>query len=437
MEYSLQYLLADSKGREIESGQAKALIDDDQVSIMPRTGQAISISFRDIDTITPGDYLLELSIRPDDRLVLYKLGSQFDPFYRNLIAKRNETILHDLLMYETLRKGDFRAKAEYNSNDGLNLEQATCELRLYESALVILPDSGNLIRIPYSLITSIKTENYSLSIETESSEQLHLTKMETQYDPFTRDLHAALDHLDLNAQALLKELIPGQGPLTLRKAASLLKDGRAVKKADLDQVSTELWPEMEKQLEAAGIKSEYDFLLPLTLQDQVAVGLKRGLMGDLTGEYIWFLMPLCRLEEVNGIPVGNAVAIEAASGEGGGKATYFFRITGRNEYRDLRSTQRLQPFVNRFIQEINRCMLLINFRREPIYVTDEQLNEPRFEKYRYAVKKIPPLQLLREHFIGRIFHHSTRQWSDDVLDLLSFNMKTGDDNEKWAKTGKG
>ncbi len=39
MEYTLHYLLADSKGREIESGKAGAVIDEDQISIMPRAGQ--------------------------------------------------------------------------------------------------------------------------------------------------------------------------------------------------------------------------------------------------------------------------------------------------------------------------------------------------------------------------------------------------------------
>lgn len=70
MEYNLYYLLADVKGREIESGQAVAVIDEDRISIMLRAGQAISISFRDIDTI----------------------------------AKRNETSLRDLLMYESLAR---------------------------------------------------------------------------------------------------------------------------------------------------------------------------------------------------------------------------------------------------------------------------------------------------------------------------------------------
>ncbi len=66
----MYYLLADVKGREIESGQAVAVIDEDRISIMLRAGQAISISFRDIDTI----------------------------------AKRNETSLRDLLMYESLAR---------------------------------------------------------------------------------------------------------------------------------------------------------------------------------------------------------------------------------------------------------------------------------------------------------------------------------------------
>jgi len=436
MEYTLNYLLSDCKDTEIESGQARAVIDEEQISIMPRRGQAISVSFRDIDAIASGNYAIELNLHPNDKLILSKLGSQFDTFYRNMVTKRNETILRDLLMYETLRKGDFKAQVKYSGNDGVNFDQAKCELRLYETALVILPDNGDLIRIPYSLISSIKAENYNHIIESESSEILHINKMGRQYEPFTRDLNAALGNLDLNAQALLKELAPNQGPIILRKAASLLRDGRAAKKVDLDRINPELWSDMEKQLETAGIKTEYDFLLPLSSKNQIAVGLKRGLMGDLTGEYVWFLMPLCELDEFNGYPVGNAVAIEAASGEGGGKATYFFRITGRNEYRTLRTSNNLSPRIDQFIREINRCMLLINFRREPIYVTNEQLNEPRFEKYRFAVNKIPSLQLLRERFIGRVFHRSSNQWSEDVLDLLSFNMGTEDDSLKWTKNKK-
>ncbi len=430
MKYSLCYLLTDSRGRELESGRAEAEIAEEQISITPRPGRAIAISYRDIESITREDYQVEISLRPDDKLVLSKLGNQFDPFYRNAVAGRNETILRDLLMYESLRKGGFQGRVEYNSDGAISRDLENCELRLYETALVILPDNGELVRIPYSFISLIKEENYSLYIETEPGESLEISRLGRQYDPFTRDLHAAMEELDLRAQALLKELAPGQGPLVLRKAALLLKDGRAAKKAELDLISTELWPEMENKLAAAGIKDEYDFLRPHSSQDKIAVGLKRGLMGELTGEYIWFMIPLYDLD----ITGGNAVAVEASSGEGGGRATYFFRIAPRNEYRTLRASGELEHLADQFLLEINRCMLLINFRREPIYISEARMAEPRFEKYRYAVNKIPSLQLLRERFIGRIFHRSSEQWSADVLELLRFNVETGDDSMKWLKS---
>jgi hypothetical protein len=57
--------------------------------------------------------------------------------------------------------------------------------------------------------------------------------------------------------------------------------------------------------------------------------MKRGLMGDLTGEYIWFLVPIFSIDSVQ---PGNAIAMEATSNEGSGKATYFFRITDPQQY---------------------------------------------------------------------------------------------------------
>ncbi len=433
MKYTLHYLLTDSLSRELESGRAEAVIDEEQITIAPRPGQAIAISYRDIESISREDYHIEFSLRPDDKLVLSKLGSQFDSFYRNAVSSRNETILRDLLMYESLRKDGYRGLVEYRCDLTPPVEMANCELRLYETALVLLPDSGELIRIPYSFITLIKEDNYSLLIETESGERLAVSKLGRQHDPFFRDLNSAIEQLDLKAQTLLKELAPGQGPLALRKAALLLRDGRAAKKAELDLISTELWSEIENKLVAAGIKEEYDFLRPYTRQDKVAVGLKRGLMGELTGEYIWFMIPVYNLETTGGKTGGNAIAIEAASSEGGVRATYFFQIVSRNEYQTLKASGELENFADQIMLEINRCMLLINFRREPIYITDAQLVEPRFEKYRYAVNKIPSLQLLRERFIGRIFHRSMEQWSEDVRELLRFNVEAGDDSIKWLK----
>lgn len=85
------------------------------------------------------------------------------------------------------------------------------------------------------------------------------------------------------------------------------------------------------------------------------------------------------------------------------------------------------------MKNINRCMIDINFRREVIYLTDGQLENPRYVQYRFAKDRITSLMILRNEFIGRVVHSSFDQWKSDVTSLLVFNAKSEDDSAKWKK----
>ena len=115
-----------------------------------------------------------------------------------------------------------------------------------------------------------------------------------------------------------------------------------------------------------------------------------------------------------------------------GKATYFFRLLNRQAYTQV-SDEELKIELDNFIRNINRCMIDINFRREPIYLSDDSLDSPKYTQYRFAVAKIPLLRVLRNLFIGRVIHSSLDQWKTDVTDLLDFNANTKDDSAKWNK----
>lgn len=242
-----------------------------------------------------------------------------------------------------------------------------------------------------------------------------------------------MNELSLKVQSSLKELLPKADPSVIRRASRFMKEGKAARRSDIESISPELWKELEKKIEITGIKEEYDFLTSLAQKEKMCIGLKRGLLGDLTGEYIWFLIPIY---STNPEEPGNAVAMEAISGEGGGKATYFFRIVNRKEYANFKNIEDLHRKVDSFIKMINRCMLAINFRREPIYLPEDRLNEVRHQKYFYAIKRIPELRTLRDLFVGRVIHRSKEQWEEDVMSLLKFNVSSVDDNEKWKSGGE-
>lgn len=432
MECSLEYLLTDIAGQETSSGEALARLEEENLAILPRFGEALFISYRDILDISEEGYRIRITLSSKEDLLLSNLGYRYEDFLRALSKLRNELLLEDMLMQEKLRRSGGEAEFVYWDEHGEERGRGKCEPRLYETAIVVMPERGDLVRIPYSDLLEISEEDYNLILTTECGGKVVLSKMGDQFHPFARALSTLSNELQLKVQSSLKELLPEFDPLVIRKAARFMKEGRAAKRSDIESISPDLWIELEKRLEVAAMKEEYEFLKALSQQEKICVGLKRELLEDLTGEYIWFLIPIYSV--TRGEP-GNAIAMEATTGEGGGKATYFFRIVSRKDYPEFKEIEGLHKEVDNLIRRINRCMVDINFRREPIYLPDERLGEPQYLKYKFAVQRLPGLQTLRHLFIGRVIHVSPEQWKQDVMSLLKFNVSAQDDTIRWTKGG--
>jgi hypothetical protein len=186
-------------------------------------------------------------------------------------------------------------------------------------------------------------------------------------------------------------------------------------------------------------------------------------MGDLTGTYIWMMFPFLNPGTNR---LNNAIAIEAFntqdnSGENRKQqvsledsaseteeetsqniddvqkpatigATYFFRTMGRKEYAQTKDEDLVMELEN-FTKNINHAMIDVNFRREPIFLSAEQLDSTKYVQYRFAIERMSSLRMLRSLFIGRVVHSSPEQWKSNVASLLAFNTKSLDNTEKWMK----
>ncbi len=428
MEFPLKFLL--QEGGEELTGEATARLTAEAFAVMPKFGEALFISLRDVKSLKENDHRLELALSSGEKLTLFHLGYRFDDFTRELRRLRGEMMLKDLLMQEALVRSGLQGSCAYFGREGEEIFSGKCEPRLYETALVVVPENEEPFRVPYSYIDQVEEKDYTLHLATESGEKLVFSRMGRDFAAFANSLSAIITELSVKVQKTLTELLPEAGPNVTRRAARLMREGKAAQRDRLEVISPKLWSELERKLETAGISEEYRFLSSMARLQKICIGLKRGLLGDLTGEYIWFLLPLYSLGHNK---PGNAVAMEAASGQGGGRATYFFRLTGRSDYAGFKDINELDAVADNFIAHFNRCMLAVNFRREPIYLPSERLDEPRFQKYKTACRKIPALQELRRLFIGRVFHRSPEQWQHDVLDLLSFNVSVTEDSLPWEK----
>jgi len=430
MECSLRYSLRDEGGVERETGEAHARLETEQLHINPEFGETVYVSYRDVVDISEENYRLQLALTSHETLVLFSLGYRYEDFRRALYQRRNELMLNDLLITDRLQNSGVESHFVYVDEHHEAVQRGPCELRIYETSIVVLPERGAIVRVPFSYLSHIETKDYALVLHTDFGEQLTVSMLGRHFDPVKTALSNAIHELSRKTQAYLHALSPAATPTILRRVARLMKDGKAAKRTDIDAISPAFWIALEQKLTTLGLQREYAFLHSLSQPSHVCIGVKRGLMGDLTGEYLWFLMPMYSLDPKT---PGNAVALEASTDEGGGKATYFFRIVSRNAYGTYTDLAALREAVDGCIQRINRCMLAINFRREPIYLSAERLDEPRYVKYKFAVQRLPSLRALRQRFIGRILHRSPEQWERDVRSLLAFNTRTQDDAVKWSK----
>jgi len=434
IECPMSYTLLNENGEQTASGDCKGTIDKEYLTLFPKFGDILPVHLRDIDQVETEDYRIVLSLSSKEKLALSSLGYCFEDFLRVLTDLRNEVIIKDLLMNEPVRKPDVNMELTYRDDRGNERQNIPGKVRLYETGMVIIPYKAEILRVPYSDILNVSEENLSVKVSTELGEQFLFQKMGSEFDPFLKEFLRAYNELQSKAVNSLKTLFPTIDSLSLRKIATIMKEGKAAKRTDIEAINPKLWQELEKRIALAGLNESYTYLKELARQQKMAIGFKRGLMGDLTGEYIWFLVPIYDADEKD---FGNAVAMEATEPTGetsSGKATYFFRIMNREVYPNSSLEERDRE-TDKLVKTINRCMLAINFRREPIYLADEKLDEADYSKYRTAVKKIPLLQVLRSLYIGRVIHASPDQWKSDVIDLLRFNSKTQDERAKWEKKG--
>jgi hypothetical protein len=428
IECPMSYTLLNSVGGVNASGECRGIIDAESLTVSPDFGDVLPVQLREILEVDSQDYKIVLPLVSKERLVLFNLGYCYEDFTRVLSDLRNEVIIHDMLMNEAVKKTDVDMEYIYSQAGNESL-RGTGKLRLYETGLVVIPQKHQVIRIPYSDISSVSKEDLNIKIAQESGEEWLFSKLADEHDPLIKTLSESITELQQKTVIILRDILPETDSSSLRRLAVLMRDGKAARRIDIDAINPRVWYSLEKKMCQSGSGEAYAFLKDLAQQERISIGIKRGLVGDLTGEYIWFLMPIYGA----GSKPGNAIAMEAANldEETDGKATYFFRIVDRKDYAK-KSIQEIDQAADAVMRTLNRCMLDINFRREPIYLQDEKLDEPAYIKYKIALQRIPSLKLLRDMYIGRVIHTSQEKWSNDVRDLLNFNVETLDSSIKWT-----
>ena len=416
MEYhNAKYKSLDKDGKIINEDDCKVALAEEGLFVIPNKGKEFYLYYSDIERLKGIDNQIEVLVYDDFRYVFYYFGSYYEQFLHNLVSKRNYQMQKNLLMLDKDYQKEFEASFEFTDSERRTIKDGKAKIILYRNSLVVTPQEEDFFNINYCDIEKIDFEpgKFSLNILLDLGEKLTLTMMGGRFEELKSDIERLIEEMYQRTAEMLKEYFPkGVSEWTILQLSRVLKQGKATKKSEIEEISPDLWgvlpriifkrPDEESSQEPdEERKAAFDYLLSLAGPENTYIGIRESFTSseEELKPIFWFLVAF---------PKENAIASEVTNEEG--HATYFFRIKedGKPSPDD----------VKRKVKEINRSMQALNFRRDVIRASDDEIKSDKFSRYRVALRKLPYLNRIRQDFIDRAIHTSEESWRKEVQKIL-------------------
>ncbi|MGD0773579.1 MAG: hypothetical protein ABSC05_12225 [Candidatus Solibacter sp.] len=397
--YSGKYLYTDASGGTIDQGPCQLSFEAGACIVTPAGGTPLAFDLGDADRAAPAEWDFQLALYTGRTVVLKQFGAAFGRMSEELLAAWRDRTVQCLLLEDLEEIARYQGAAN----------GAPAEIRIFKSNLAVLPLAGTPIQWRLAEIDSCAFDQTAYAIVLQSAgERLVLSKLGKKTDEAFGNLRQAIDALHTKAAAALHDLFPFLNADALRQLQQAMPEGRSCPIPALAAIH----PKLPDALQARTVdESLAPYFEPLARQSTgpLFAGFKftwgSGEAPDSADEeaaprpetepeaplFFWYFFPLAR----------NMAGWEATTGTG--RATYFFRA---------------DPPIEPAVARLTRGLALVNFRREPIYLPDASLEQqPRFQRYATAARKLPDLRALRAAYLGRAIHSSPETWLTQVLSI--------------------
>jgi len=459
--FSGKFQYSNADGAALPAGPCQVSFEAETFTLTPASGAPLALDLGDIDVFLTGDYDLTLTLYTSKKILLNQFGKTFQNLCHDLLEAYRKRLLQCLLLEDLEEITRFDGLVRLGSPARTFTSPA--EVRLYKSNLAALPTQATGLQWRFADIDAVSFDATSWTVTVESGDQrLAITKLGKRTEEFRERLTTARDELVQQGAETVHGLFPFLSPDQFQQAAELMKEGRAASLAKLRAIHPKAEQALAANVVDAKLKPYFDalvahvpagnyytgFKLLRATEDQPekeeaapagdAGGIESAAGGDEadTEEAAetaaepaeagaeeeaqpllhWFFLPLAAKPGAK-YP-DNLVAWEATSRSG--RATYFFRLVPPEQAAQLQDASKSPALIETGIRQLNRAIVLLNFRREPIYLPDDSLLlQPRFRRYAIACRKLPELGRLRSSFLGRAIHTTPAAWQKQFESYLA------------------
>jgi hypothetical protein len=451
-----KYQYLEQGGRSLQEGACGVQFDAQTFTLTPESGAPLAFDLGDLDSVVAAEWELRLALFTGRSIVLRQFAKAYDNLAQSLTEAYRERAIRCLLLEDMAEVARFGGQFEFTA-PGAATRAGPAEFRVYKSNLAVLASASLPFQWRLADIDAVRFDaaNYVVVLES-GNEQLKVSRLGKRTEEFTQCVRDAMNAVAAAGAQALHAAFPFLDPDQLQSIAALLREGRSAPVAKLAKIN----PQMPAALAANAVDKDlqpyYERLLARTAGPLLYAGFKlirpeeepsgpgaaaehsagevapdssaegasspddaadSAIDADAAGPQAlyWFFFPLAAKR--GAAEVANAVAWEASSS--GGRATYFFRLMDPAQASQLKNPASAGSAVDAAVRRVNRGLALLNFRRRPIYLSDEELaRDPRYHRYAIAARRIPELRELRASFLGRAIHNSPESWQAQVESIL-------------------
>jgi hypothetical protein len=431
-DYNGNFQYAPSSGGATQDGACRVQFDEQNFTLTPAAGVPIAFDLGDLDAVVSANYEVRLPLYTGSTIVLRQFAKAYENLVEELLDAYRKRAVQCLLLE------DLQEVERFNGNFALQGgASGIAEFRLYKSNLAVLPTNSQSFQWRLADVDSVRFDESSYEVVLDSgSDQLRVSKLAKRSEEFRAKVQEAMSALSTQSAQALHSKFPFLNPDQLQATASLLREGRAESVAKLDTIQPKFSAALTGNAVDKNLKPYFDELLKRTAAGQLYAGFKliraeaegaQPSEGDVAeadedasdapdadsagpDTLYWFFFPIAQKDG----SVANLVGWEASSASG--RATYFFRLMNPAKSSELRDTN----LRDAALQRLNRVLGMLNFRRRPIYLSDDELQtDPRFHRYAIAARRMPEVREVRANFVGRAIHSSLEAWQAQVAAILA------------------
>jgi hypothetical protein len=433
--------------------------DAQAFTLTPESGPPLAFDLGDLDAVTAADWEVRLPLYTGRTILLRQLGRGFDNLAHDLLEAFRQRTIQCLLLEDMQEIARFPGSFELSST-GSSPRSSQAEFRLCKSNLAVLPAASQAFQWRLADIDSVQfdSSNYLVVIKS-GPETLTVSRLAKRTEEFATKLRDAMSDISTASAQALHASFPFLNPDQLQSMAALLKEGRSAPVAELAAIHPKMPAALAANAVDKDLKPYYDQLLTRTANGMLYAGFKlvrpedgscgmsdgsdqtaAGSRSDTGSQgadaatassddddnapdadnkgpqtLYWFFFPIAA--KAGSSEPTNVVAWEASSRSG--RATYFFRLVDPAKAAQLQDASNAPTIVGSSVRRLNRVLAMLNFRRRPIYLSDDELDaDPRFRRYAIAARRMPEVREMRASFLGRAFHSSLEAWRGQVAAIL-------------------